>query len=114
MIHISIIGSVPSNNTFFEVLISSRNVQIGLFLIFFSWVCELVRISYKLDHWLQHEKRMQSNTVRRRNEVELEKLSPHSRNRIFDYPTKDSSKLNDISPSINAYEYFIPDGKVDE
>jgi hypothetical protein len=53
-------------------------------------------------------------TVRRRNEVELEKLSPGSRNRIFDYPTIDSSTLNDIFPISNAYEFFIPDGKVDE
>jgi hypothetical protein len=67
------IGSVPSNETFFELLISSRHVQIGLFVIFLSWICELIRIYCKLDHWLQHEIRMQPMTVRRRNEVELEK-----------------------------------------
>jgi hypothetical protein len=33
----------------------------------------VIRIYCKLDHWLQHEIRMQPMTVRRRNEVELEK-----------------------------------------
>lgn len=113
MIDLNSIDNVPSNDTLFEGLLSSRHVQIGLVLIFLSWICELIRISYKLDRWLQYEIRMQSMTIRRRQEIDHDKSSPCSRNRLFNcQPVDSTTTFHDASPRSDAYGFFIPVDKV--
>jgi hypothetical protein len=109
MIDRNSIDSISSHDTLFEVLLSSRHVLIGFVLVVLSWICELIRISYKLDHWFQHEVRMQSMTIRRRHEIDHGTLSPCSRNRmLYCQPVDSTTTFPDISPCSDAYGFFIP------